>query len=442
MRSGPKPNVTVGRGPCAVASSLLLLGLVGGCGEPVPPRAQALVYLDTDAPVPRFVSRLRLVVLDGDLAPACPTCSRSFAVDEQTRWPISFGVAAPADGAPRLLRATLFPAGRTQLGEPEAATAIDVIVALGFDGVEAQSILLSLDCAGRPPDLRRRLSCRSREAPAAPIAPAAAGPGGGSLVGSWNRAYARPCRGQAQPDTALLDGEVCIEGGVFWMGDYRLRGFGAGDGVPEHAVAVSPFFLERSEFTVGRYRALVAQGYVPRQRPVTSADFPQCTLSPMADGSLPLSCVSALEAANLCRRVGRRLPTEAEWEWAAGSGEQELLYPWGDALQPLDLASAKAIPVRSRKLDRTANGLFDVLANLGEHTADRFDRYSGRCWTPGAYGPNPRCDAARAESPDFVVARGGHFGIEVPRVSIPARAALPEVGIPLELGFRCARDDR
>jgi formylglycine-generating enzyme required for sulfatase activity len=443
-----------------------LLLFASACSAP--PRAQALVLVDTDAPVPRLMSRLILTVLDENLAPLCEGCRRELALDERTAWPVSFGVPAPPDGAARYVRAQLFPVGRTSAGEPQAPTAIDRVGRLRFGGgVVRQSLALPLDCAGVPSDLAAGTTCAGA-AMRAPIDLLPLDGGAPSQVGSWHAEVAHPCGGRARGETGLHDEEVCIAGGTFWMGDLRRQGFGgAYDGVPEHAVALSPFFLDRYEWTVGRYRAQLAAGLVPLTAvpargvgALLRCNFYDDAADDAARDLLPLNCVDALTAEQLCEVDGRRLPSEAEWEWAAGSREHEWLYPWGDGPPACgDLASVTATtavpcpddaalraygaPVGIHPRDQSVDGVFDLSANVIEWVADEFEFYDGPCWLPGGYGVDPICPLS-ATAPQYGRSiRGGYFDDAGPYNFMAAsRREIEDFSYGYPLGFRCARDDR
>jgi formylglycine-generating enzyme required for sulfatase activity len=100
------------------------------------------------------------------------------------------------------------------------------------------------------------------------------------------------------------------------MGDFRRQGLGDDvDGVPEHLVTVSPFLIDRREYSVGRYRAAVAAGFEPSGLPPADDAFdPECTYRGPADPSMdafPLSCVPIPTAREVCAFEGGDFPSEA-----------------------------------------------------------------------------------------------------------------------------------
>jgi formylglycine-generating enzyme required for sulfatase activity len=230
---------------------------------------------------------------------------------------------------------------------------------------------------------------------------------------------------------------------------------------PERAVRLDTFLLDVDEMTVGDLRQLVQSGRVafasdagpavgtlkivepqnPDTAPGGEVD-PACTwrgANTDAHDALPLNCISWASADALCRaRSSGRLPTEAEWEYAAGNAQRETTYPWGESPDVQDLCShafvgrgraggtgrpenavcleedagaglgaAPGPAARSADtLDRTDQGIRNMAGNVQEFVGDNFEAYSDECWTAG--GPllqNPSCDAGGAAAPRSV--RGG-----------------------------------
>ncbi len=129
-------------------------------------------------------------------------------------------------------------------------------------------------------------------------------------------------------------GMVGIEGATFQMGS-PAEGETPSDETPRHAVAIAPFWLDITEVTVAAYTAcatcerplLVAEseGVTPNGRSFWS----QFCNRPTA-GDHPINCVDWHHARDYCATLGKRLPTEAEWELAA-RGKDAQAFPWGAA---------------------------------------------------------------------------------------------------------------
>ncbi len=132
----------------------------------------------------------------------------------------------------------------------------------------------------------------------------------------------------------------------------------------------------------------------------------------------PMNCVEWKDANAYCAFAGKRLPSEAEWVWAARSGPLARLYPWGD-----DPPAGHACFQRARKGtcaagsvtgDRTAQGLLDMAGNVREWTSS-FSR-------------------------TFPIARGGSFYDKDPAaLSVAATPPLVKSHGRAQQGFRCAK---
>lgn len=438
--------------------ALVLLVLATTCGGTAEPRPQWTVAVTTDAPVPRFGDRLFIEILDeaGNSLPDCSTCQRQLGADDPERWPISFGIEASSSKLRvrvRLFRVALLGAN----GTPSGRAMIDRSVTLPeASGNLHVAIELAMSCFGIPSDIPNKQTCAPDTGALAPEREAPRlDPATVRAPGSWPAAGSTPCNGTTR------DEMVCIPGGAFLLGDPTASGAGAFDAptTPEHVVVLSPFRIDKDELTVREYLALRAQHpelSEPSKRGTKIDQGDMCTYGG-ADPALPLSCVTRSLATAICAAQGKRLPTEAEWEYAAGNTTRESTYPWGtddDVCNHAVLGRGFTGPTLCRvatqgttlppgpapggaALDVTMLGARNLAGSLSEWVEDTFVPYAGGCWSAASQPlVDPKCKAGSS----FGTARGGNW-YELPlgaRVVFrrPVDPELPSATI----GVRCASD--
>jgi formylglycine-generating enzyme required for sulfatase activity len=217
---------------------------------------------------------------------------------------------------------------------------------------------------------------------------------------------------------------VLIPGGELLMGadvedDHR----------PVHAVQVSSFVLDRHEVTNAQYARFCAE---------TERDLPQFWgLDRFSSGEVfphhPVVGVTWHDAQAYCEWRGMRLPTEAEWEYAARGGLPGRKFPWGDEITPEKARynpSDGPLPVKT--FEANGYGLYDMAGNVGEWVADWYD--------PGYYADSPEHDPRGPEKGKYKAVRGGgwHAGPYCNRVY--RRLGLLAYWKDINVGFRCAAD--
>ncbi len=267
------------------------------------------------------------------------------------------------------------------------------------------------------------------------------------------------------PDAAVdcLAGQVPIPGGTFWMGDQDLD-----KSKPVHKVTLSPYCIDKTEVTVAAYRICVQAGACPPAsatvdwkgiKPEDKTKWSQfCTWGKRGYDKHPINCVDWTQANAYCEWMGGRLPTEAEWEYAA-RGSDGRNYPWGN--QPpdatrLNACGSECASMAQQRLDASWTpmyadndgwpatapvgrypkgaspfGVLDMAGNVWEWTADSFADYNSEPATnpqPSRHDDSPR------------VTRGGAWLSELAaRVRTADRFGLVPGYRINSLGFRCAR---
>ncbi|RLB53983.1 MAG: hypothetical protein DRJ42_10430 [Deltaproteobacteria bacterium] len=480
---------------------------LAGCAADAEPLPQTVLYVDTDVPVPSFADTLRIEVVEAD---GTVSESRKYVLPNISDWPVSFGIVPREDFTPTLLRMRLYEASRIigrnpaeallhpglELDEPLPAFVVDRMVEVrpGAGGAREQLVILHGECMGVATDFETGSNCIASVLDPAEGARAGVFPLDGPpdpdappRAGTWEAARERPCTGVPRSESGLYDEEVCVPGGVFFIGDGRL-GVNANPGaawasIPERLVRISPFFMDRYEVTVGRINAAVREGFVlPPDEHVPRADMSLCNLT--TDGSndhLPMNCLSKELAQAFCAfDGGRLLPSEAQWEYAASGRGDERLYVWGDQPatcddavyarigpnmaasfgiyyessvgRPGECVSADDGPeaegsqsVGSVARDATKDGIFDLGGNVWEWTRDSFIPLTDACWA-APYLVDPVCVA---DGVPFI-ARGGTWSAAAGALPNSlrrgvdrdeSRGFVADSFSGFATGFRCVRAD-
>ncbi len=219
---------------------------------------------------------------------------------------------------------------------------------------------------------------------------------------------------------------VLLPGGTFVMG----REGAVGDN-PAREVTVASFFIDVHEVTNAQYAAFCAA--TDRQLPRLWGD-PAHRCGPGYPDH-PVVCVSWLGARAYAEWAGRRLPTEAEWEYAARGGLVGEAYPHGAGIDSTLINYSQAgydetLTVGS--LPANGYGLYDMAGNVVEWVADRYE--------PDYYRTGPATDPPGPERGKFRVIRGGGWYSGPACVRVDFRNALPSNFADFNVGFRCAQD--
>jgi len=297
----------------------------------------------------------------------------------------------------------------------------------------------------------------------------------------------RSCAGETGDE---CQGESCcttilLPGGRFEFGRSEMSGvsdyYPAADPneTPALSVDLSPSYLDKFEVTVGRFRAFV-DDYTGEPPPSNSGAAPgdpdsgwsatyNQYIAPNRDALVsmlhcdpdddqleawtdepgdqelyPINCLDWWSAFQFCVWDGGRLPTEAEWEYAAAGGTDNNLYPWG----PQEPSCARAsledcltgpyfLEVGSLTPGEGRYGHLDLAGSVYEWVLDRYtDGYLG---TLASQGDVPR-DPVDLGDEDWRSVRGSHmFSADIEARNTSRQGSHP-VFFDHRYGVRCARD--
>jgi formylglycine-generating enzyme required for sulfatase activity len=303
-----------------------------------------------------------------------------------------------------------------------------------------------------------------------------------------------PARGAPAPADASVglgeqngstNGMVHLDGGAFLMGTDDREGFPADGEGPVREIELSPYWIDRCAVSNARFAEFVGEtghvtdaerhgwsfvfgGLLPDEFPPTrgaveapwwrqvfgafwrTPEGPQSSI----DGRLnhPVVHVSWRDAATYCAWAGARLPTEAEWEFAARGGLEQKRFPWGDEREPggehrmnvwqgtfpsentLDDGYLGTCPVD--EFGANGFGLHNTSGNVWEWCADWFDALFHR---DGKRQTNPKGPLRGAAK----VTRGGSYLCHESycnRYRVGGRSSNTLDSSTGNTGFRCARD--
>ncbi len=205
-----------------------------------------------------------------------------------------------------------------------------------------------------------------------------------------------------------------VPGGIFEMG---ARG-------SARVVSIAPFWMDRTEVSMTEYTACVRAGIC------LSISDPYGATG--TDGRYPAVNVTHTMARAYCAWKQARLPTEAEWEFAA-RGSDSRMFPWGDRVADCVLARMQGCgagpgPVGVSSTGQSPFGLLDLSGNVTEWVMDR-----GGVSSPMGFERNP---VGPTEGSRRVV-RGGSFADSASALRTIARRELNPVEARPDVGFRC-----
>lgn len=309
---------------------------------------------------------------------------------------------------------------------------------------------------GEPPDPRSALESSAR-----PSTEAAA-PAVSAAVPPQPAACAAPC----------LDIEKCVAGkcepncpaGEVYIPATGAKGFTMGDGDPgtenqRHTVVLTkPFCIDQTEVTTAAYRECFEKHGCERPQ-LGDINANMRELYRGQRETHPINLVNHRSATHYCKHLGKSLPTEAQWEWAASGGDDRR-YPWGDEDPTCENELADftpggspqtdpagdhgcrgggTSPIRSHPKGRTvwpAGAIYDLGGNVWEWTSDCLVPYPAEKVTD----PHPVDHPGLVKGCKVWALRGGGWNRSKHGLQVSYRAGSKFTYRVPGLGFRCVRN--
>ena len=199
----------------------------------------------------------------------------------------------------------------------------------------------------------------------------------------------------ATPPSSLFRGTQMIEipAGEFFLGNDSTEALD--NERSRHLACLDTYWIDPYPVTCGQYREFIEAGGYQNEHWWSAAGWTWLQDNPVAEplywsssptwDNHPVCGVSWYEAEAYAQFVGKRLPTEAEWEkaasWDARTGQQRI-YPWGQEVPNPHHCNHNNIigqttPVDAYPMGQSAYGCYDMLGNVWEWTATWFDPYEG-----------------------------------------------------------------
>lgn len=165
------------------------------------------------------------------------------------------------------------------------------------------------------------------------------------------------------PPKSIMEDMVLIPPGKFEMGCDEL---GLEHGAPRHSVYLEAYMIDKYEVTNKNFEEVIPDHNLRRSR------FSQCD-------NCPVTKVTWYDAADYCHLIGKALPTEAQWEKAAG-GVNGCEFPWGPEFTANSHRARGGFKLKDRAFAvgsylPNKNNIFDMAGNVWEWVADWYGEY-------------------------------------------------------------------
>ena len=249
------------------------------------------------------------------------------------------------------------------------------------------------------------------------------------------------------------EGMVLIPAGSFEMGNADEAAYAAER--PVHTVYLDAFYMDAYEVTNAQFKAFVDANPQWQKDNIADKfhdgrylDSWSGTDYPAGKADHPVVDVSWYAAMAYAECAGKRLPTEAEWEYAARGGLAGKKYPWGDTITPADANYSNNVGGTTPVGQYAANGygLYDMVGNVWEWCLDKFDfdfyAASENSRNPIAGGKTIQwlCENFTTIIPSRSrVLRGGSWDLVAKFLRVANRFPNPPMSTDMPFGFRCVK---
>ena len=245
--------------------------------------------------------------------------------------------------------------------------------------------------------------------------------------------FAEPPEPRKKPHVGSM---VKIKGGKYSIGP----DFSDPDASPEGSVTLNDFYIDRYEVTIGEFVKFLNTGGKDEHYHIDMGNTDLCGVVKKGEGQYeavpgkeyyPIVFVTLDAAKEYAKWVGKRLPTEYEWE-AAARGKNARLYPWGNKPATPDRANYNYIvgyptQVGSYEKGKTPEGIYDMAGNVWELIDGKWEEY-------------PWCKDSKGRTGSTIM-RGGSWVTTALNLKSTYRNGTKS-GRCAMFGFRCAKDVR